>query len=707
MGRSDLKPQRLNRRAFAPDKSRWLCAAALLLALLCTLPIGFADDEAPAVPPTGGPSAGDAPQPGFGRGRDRFRNRDGNPGEERAPSPVRDAAPAEGTSTPVPRKTPGPVEVPFVPDVEKALSPDDPPPIRAKTRTDAMLKKAHAATFRLRVQTAQREVFVNTTGVFITADGFAVTTFHSLKGAIAAWAEIEGREEPVPLELWVAQPQLDLALVKIDPKKVGDFVPTVMPIAAKDPMVGAESWALGFSKRGQRLISAGAVTDAKPYTKLEAEARSTLNYDDLSHWIITSAPVTIENSGGPLVNAAGELIGLTSWTWPKAQPPTIPGFPRLPGGGPGGFPGGGRGGFPGAMAAAVLPTSYYALSATHIKDLIDPPPAIAITFKKAGTTFGQTAVPHNTLPRIEVTSFGQAAQLQRAINEFNAASICPLCKGEGEVEVEQEEKDKTPTLSNTQLNQNNVGKVNGGKMLQPAANQAGAKNGTTTQQTEYKTCPKCKGTGFSRAESVFKLATNVVLALAALDSDDPAVQPTIAHLETKLLETIDNNPQRMARNINAQARKFLHSTNLPVGTPVVLIGVADTQSPLGASAAKGLLVQLEEFGPTIVIAEPDVSFAKPDGIILVGGVLAGYLDDADGKPVPLIHRGFVINIPRSTANKNTPGPTNALPGANGAGGQNGGQNINGGDVRADAWRRWMEMRSRGFGPGGFPGGRPR
>ena len=140
-------------------------------------------------------------------------------------------------------------------------------------------------------------------GVIIREDGYIVTNNHVVTGA----TEIEvtlNNNKTYSATIIGADPATDIALIKVDAKGL----PTV-PFADSDKVRLGE-WVLAIgSPLGEELrstITAGIVS---------AKGRSMPNYDGefkIESFIQTDAAVNPGNSGGALVNKAGELVGINT-----------------------------------------------------------------------------------------------------------------------------------------------------------------------------------------------------------------------------------------------------------------------------------------------------------------------------------------------------------------------------------------------------------
>ena len=138
-------------------------------------------------------------------------------------------------------------------------------------------------------------------GVIIRPDGYIVTNNHVIAGADVIEVTLENNKV-YPAKLVGTDPATDIALIKIE----GEDLP-VVPIGNSDDLrLGEWVLAIGSPYDLRSTITAGIVS---------AKGRSMPNYDGqyrVESFIQTDAAVNPGNSGGALVNAAGELVGINT-----------------------------------------------------------------------------------------------------------------------------------------------------------------------------------------------------------------------------------------------------------------------------------------------------------------------------------------------------------------------------------------------------------
>ena len=147
------------------------------------------------------------------------------------------------------------------------------------------------------VQTPERVGFGS--GVIISSDGYIVTNNHVIDKADVISVKLnDGRE--FKGRIIGTDPSTDLALVKIE----GEDLPTI-PVGDSDQLkIGEWVLAVGNPFNMASTVTAGIVS---------AKARSLGVYNNgVESFIQTDAAINQGNSGGALVNARGELVGINS-----------------------------------------------------------------------------------------------------------------------------------------------------------------------------------------------------------------------------------------------------------------------------------------------------------------------------------------------------------------------------------------------------------
>jgi len=140
-------------------------------------------------------------------------------------------------------------------------------------------------------------------GFIIDPGGIVLTNAHVVKGASDVTVKLTDRRE-FRAKVLGMDPKTDIAVLKIDAKNL----PTVKLGNSRGLKVGDWVLAIGSPFGFENSVTAGVVS---------AKGRS-LPEDSYVPFIQTDAAVNPGNSGGPLFNAAGEVIGINSQIYSRS-----------------------------------------------------------------------------------------------------------------------------------------------------------------------------------------------------------------------------------------------------------------------------------------------------------------------------------------------------------------------------------------------------
>jgi S1-C subfamily serine protease len=142
------------------------------------------------------------------------------------------------------------------------------------------------------------------TGVIVSADGEILTNAHVVAGAQDVRVRLAGNTEPVEAAIVASDPGNDLALLRVD---IDADLPAVTIADPASIRIGDPVVAIGFALDldGDPSVTLGIVS-ALDRTLTISDTES------LDGLIQTDAAISSGNSGGPLVNAAGQLVGINT-----------------------------------------------------------------------------------------------------------------------------------------------------------------------------------------------------------------------------------------------------------------------------------------------------------------------------------------------------------------------------------------------------------
>ncbi len=133
-------------------------------------------------------------------------------------------------------------------------------------------------------------------GFILSPDGQIVTNYHVIKGAHSAIVKLtNGAFFPVDGVL-AEDPERDLAILKVP----GKNLPSLTLAEAERIQVGEHVVAIGSPLGLQNTVSDGIISAVR-------------DESDGKQWVQTTAPASPGNSGGPLLEPHGQVVGVITW----------------------------------------------------------------------------------------------------------------------------------------------------------------------------------------------------------------------------------------------------------------------------------------------------------------------------------------------------------------------------------------------------------
>ena len=145
-------------------------------------------------------------------------------------------------------------------------------------------------------------------GFIVSEDGYILTNNHVVDGADQVTVRLLDRHE-YPAKVIGTDPNTDLAVIKIEPKAGIHLTPAALG-ASSTTRVGEWVLAVGnpLSENLSFTVTSG-ILSAKGRGQLPLPGRGNLSIQD---FLQTDAAINRGNSGGPLLNVRGEVIGINS-----------------------------------------------------------------------------------------------------------------------------------------------------------------------------------------------------------------------------------------------------------------------------------------------------------------------------------------------------------------------------------------------------------
>ena len=159
-------------------------------------------------------------------------------------------------------------------------------------------------------------------GFLVDRKGSIVTNEHVVRGATDLRVRLyDGREFSACV---LGTDELaDIALLKIDVKEP----PPVLPLGDSDKVrVGEEVVAIGSPFGFSHSVTAGIVSATERVIDPGTEQLADADEPPYSFYIQTDASINLGNSGGPLLDSSGRVIGINAAFWGGPQPAAGVGF---------------------------------------------------------------------------------------------------------------------------------------------------------------------------------------------------------------------------------------------------------------------------------------------------------------------------------------------------------------------------------------------
>ncbi len=188
-----------------------------------------------------------------------------------------------------------------------------------RAQIDVANDKVRKALVRIRVVSTEyregREVKMQEvgSGAIITKDGYIITNHHVAGHASRMFCTLWNREE-IEAELIGTDPLTDISVIKLKPEKPREFTPASFGDSAT-LRVGDSVLAMGSPMALSQSVTLGIISNTEMVLpRFWGEGnRFQLDGEDvggLVRWIGHDAAIYGGNSGGPLVNLRGEIIGI-------------------------------------------------------------------------------------------------------------------------------------------------------------------------------------------------------------------------------------------------------------------------------------------------------------------------------------------------------------------------------------------------------------
>ena len=192
-------------------------------------------------------------------------------------------------------------------------------PSALRSQIDSAIAKVKPALVRIRVVSTDygegREVKMQEvgSGAIITRDGYLITNHHVAGHAVRMFCTMWNREE-IEAELVGTDPLTDISILKLKPEHPVEFKPAEFGDSSRI-QVGEYVLAMGSPMALSQSVTLGIISNTEMTMPRFWGSNRRIRMDgedvgSLVRWIGHDAAIYGGNSGGPLVNLHGKIIGI-------------------------------------------------------------------------------------------------------------------------------------------------------------------------------------------------------------------------------------------------------------------------------------------------------------------------------------------------------------------------------------------------------------
>ncbi len=158
-----------------------------------------------------------------------------------------------------------------------------------------VIKQSVDSVVLVEVRDASDKTIKTGSGFIATPDGRIVTNYHVVKGARSAYVKLSNGAFFKVDGLIASDADADIAILKV----AANNLPVLAFGDSEKAAVGQSVVAIGSPLGLENSVSNGIV--------------SAIREEGGRKWIQTTAAASVGNSGGPLINSSGEVLGIVAW----------------------------------------------------------------------------------------------------------------------------------------------------------------------------------------------------------------------------------------------------------------------------------------------------------------------------------------------------------------------------------------------------------
>ncbi|MEM9586615.1 MAG: trypsin-like peptidase domain-containing protein [Planctomycetota bacterium] len=187
-------------------------------------------------------------------------------------------------------------------------------PVRAGSFAD-LIEQVEPSVVRLDVELADGKS--QGSGFAVDNDGTIVTNYHVIEGAKSVTVKNPNSQRTRAIGFVAIDERRDLAVLKVEPSRLAV---QPLPLADQLPRKGSPVAAFGSPLGLDFTAAEGVVSAIRDTASLKESILGSVDASEMPGqgidmtWLQTTAAISGGNSGGPLVDFNGRLVGVNTWT---------------------------------------------------------------------------------------------------------------------------------------------------------------------------------------------------------------------------------------------------------------------------------------------------------------------------------------------------------------------------------------------------------
>lgn len=323
-------------------------------------------------------------------------------------------------------------------------------------------------------------------------EGLVVTNWHVVAGGVRGQLSFEGNDDTLTFGVAGYSIENDLAILVVDAEAHEEVLAKAweFTLAQADPPPATTAFAIGYPAGLGFTVNRGIVNAIRTWgTEIDPNALNAgYGIAPDSRWIVHDCGIRSGNSGGPLVDQQGRVLGVNTFAAENAVPPVDLAAPASE---------------VQELVGRVSPESVVAWSA--IEGL-----ANSVTEELRTWSVPDVAVRPST-----------ASSTMTSIRALPRVAACPRCNGDGDIRTQRTIRSGSPFSKGTIVKNKKV-------------------------------CPNCGGDGYNRDwTKVSRVLASLTRKIAGLDPEDRQYEQARQQFFQQLTPVVTHTPRNWAALVNA------------------------------------------------------------------------------------------------------------------------------------------------------------